>query len=93
MRLSGDSASIKVRHQHDFEPSVPHSTFYQGKSQDDEQKQQQECLCSKIHHFQACPGPTWLKEKRTSDWDLDHQRQDKIDEKLYANEKLKRIID
>jgi len=64
---------------------------YQGKSSDDEKKQQRECLCGQIHHFKDCPY--LIKEKRTHEWHPNREIQDKIDEKLRTNEKLRGIIE
>lgn len=50
-----------------------------------------ECLCGIIHHFRECPY--LIEAKRTPGWKPDAQVEQKIDEKLRMNPKLKGIID
>jgi len=49
-----------------------------------------ECLCGEIHHFKSCPY--LIEEKRTPGWKSDLKVEQKINEKLCANARLKGII-
>src|SRR5205085_3835800 len=50
-----------------------------------------ECLCGVIHRFKECPYP--IETKRTSGWKPDPKVEQKIEEKLRTNPRLKGIID
>jgi len=68
--------------------TATHSIFpasLQGKGID------RECLCGVIHHFKECPY--LIETKRTPEWKPDPKVEQKIEEKLRTNAKLKGIID
>jgi len=72
-----------------------HSAFettFQGKGiHGDDKKKLKECLCGEIHHFKDCPY--LIEEKRSPGWNPDPQLEQKINERLHVNEKLRGIIE